>query len=112
MQQTRYTDQITAAEWRWVMIWATALSLLTLLPFVLVPLILPTQDTTFMGVLHDPEGAVSGLSSMRLGERGEWLWRDLHTPEPQTGAISDVIYVVLGQIARVSEFRFLLKTGL
>lgn len=103
MQQTRYTDQITAAEWRWVMIWATVLSLLTLLPFVLVPLVLPSQDTTFMGVLHDPEGAVSGLASMRLGERGEWLWRDLHTPEPQNGAISDVIYIVLGQVARVIQ---------
>jgi hypothetical protein len=100
MQQTRYTDQITAAEWRWVTIWATALSLLTLLPFVLVPFALPDQDATFMGILHDPEGTVSGLASMRLGERGEWLWRDLHTPEPQNGAISDVIYVVLGHIAR------------
>jgi hypothetical protein len=103
MQQTRYTDQITAAEWRWVMIWATALALLTLLPFVLVPLILPSQDPMFMGVLHDPEGAVSGLASMRLGERGEWLWRNLHTPEPQTGVISDVIYVVLGHVARVIQ---------
>ena len=101
MQPTRYTDQITAAEWRWVTVWATALSLLTLLPFVLVPLILPGPDATFMGILHDPEGAVSGLASMRLGERGEWLWRDLYTPEPQNGAISDVIYVVLGQAARV-----------
>lgn len=101
MQQTRYTDQITAAEWRWVLIWATALSLLTLLPFVLVPMVLPDQDTKFMGVLHDPEGAVSGLASMRLGEQGAWLWRDIHTPEPQNGAISDVIYVVLGQIAHV-----------
>lgn len=101
MQQTRYTDQITAAEWRWVLIWATALALLTLLPFVLVPLILPGENAAFMGVLHDPEGAVSGLASMRLGERGEWLWRDLHTPEPQNGTISDVIYIVLGQIARV-----------
>jgi hypothetical protein len=103
MQQTRYTDQITTAEWRWVTIWATVLALLTLLPFVMVPLIFPEQDATFMGALHDPEGAVSGLASMRLGERGEWLWRDLHTPEPQNGAISDVVYVVLGQISRVVQ---------
>ncbi|MBK8138672.1 MAG: hypothetical protein IPK52_23150 [Chloroflexi bacterium] len=103
MQYSRYTEQITAAEWRWVLILATALVILAMLPFALVPVALNGQSRSFMGVVHDPQEAASALASVRLGVQNEWLWRDLHTPEPQRGIVSDSLYIVLGQIARISR---------
>ena len=37
MQYTRYTEQITTGEWRWVQIFSVALVILAMLPFALVP---------------------------------------------------------------------------
>lgn len=103
MQYTRYTEQITTGEWRWVQIFSVALVILAMLPFALVPMALGGQSSSFMGVVHDPEGSASALASVRLGMQDEWLWRDLHTPEPQRGVVSDTLYILLGQLARITR---------
>jgi hypothetical protein len=100
MHKPQYTDQITTAEWRWLLVCSAGLALAILLPFVFLPSALGGRIDGFAGVLHDPEGSASAIASMRLGERDEWLWRDLHTPEPQPGIVADALYIMLGHLAR------------
>ncbi|MBK9123923.1 MAG: hypothetical protein IPM16_12520 [Chloroflexi bacterium] len=100
--QTRYTGQVTAAEWRWVMTGATILALFILLPMILLPMRLTDPARAFMGALHTPEDAAQVLSTMRIGQDSEWLWRTLHTGETQPGLLADPLYIVVGQLARIT----------
>lgn len=99
MHHTRYVQQVSAAEWRWVMLCSAVLLLLVMLPFALMPLALQ-PSSVFMGVAHAPETSAATLASTHIGMRGGWLWTALHTPEPQTAIIADVIYMLLGQLSR------------
>src|SRR5690606_22859917 len=43
------------------------------------------------------------LSKMMLGMQGQWLVNFQHTPEPHSGAFLQVIYPLLGQLARLID---------
>jgi hypothetical protein len=99
-----YTGHISPAEWRWVTVVSSALVLLALVPFLGVVLSAPIQrDQQFMGALHDYPAAASNLAKIVQGMRGEWLSRYLHTPEPHNGVLIDTLYILLGQISRVTS---------
>lgn len=100
--QTRYTGQVTAAEWRWVMTGATILALFILLPMILLPMRLTDPSRVFMGGVHAPEDTAQVLSAVRIGQSDDWLWRALHTGETQPGILADPLYIVLGQLARIT----------
>ncbi|NDJ59773.1 MAG: hypothetical protein GYB67_01540 [Chloroflexi bacterium] len=97
---SRQTIYIAAAEWRWVILVACALVLLTFVPLLWVAL-MGTPNWQFMGVLHNYQDGATYLSKMALGENGSWLVTFQHTPEPHAGAFIQVLYVLLGQLARV-----------
>lgn len=97
--QTRQAVHIVAAEWRWVIIVASALILLTFAPLVWVALA-GTSSWQFMGALHNYLDGATYLSKIVQGQRGAWLIFFEHTPEQYPGAFMQVIYPLLGHVAR------------
>lgn len=95
-----YNAHITPAEWRWVTVFGVGLVLLAFTPFVLILLSgVGASDWQFMGVLHNYRDGATYLSKMFLGTQGELLVQFLHTPEPHSGALIQVLYPLLGRIA-------------
>ncbi|MBZ0294429.1 MAG: hypothetical protein K8L99_17835 [Anaerolineae bacterium] len=100
--QSGYTTHITPAEWRWVTLAAAILVLLAFTPFVLMT-INGVSGWQFMGVLHNHRDGATYLSKMMLGAEGEWLVSFQHTPEPHTGAMLMMIYVILGHVSGLTS---------
>lgn len=99
-----YTGHISPAEWRWVTVIGSALVLMALLPFLWIVLNTPAQNQQqFMGTLHDYPVSASNLAKVVQGQRGAWLARYVHTPEPHNGVLIDSIYILLGQISRITS---------
>ncbi len=100
MTHSGYNAHITPAEWRWVTVFGVGLVLLAFAPFVLMLLSgLAASDWQFMGVLHNYRDGATYLSKMFLGTQGRLLLQFQHTPEPHNGALIQVLYPLLGQIA-------------
>jgi hypothetical protein len=100
MMQSGFTAHIAPTEWRWVILVATALVLLAFAPYGLL-VISGVSETgwQFMGILHNSRDGATYLSKMMLGVAGEWLVHFQHTPEAHDGALIQVIYPLLGQLA-------------
>src|SRR5215218_7010137 len=98
--QSRQTVHIMSAEWRWVVIVGSALVLLAFSPLLCVALH-GTPGWQFMGVLHNYQDGATYISKMRLGFEGNWLVYFQDTPEAHSGAFIQVIYLLLGHLARV-----------
>ncbi len=98
--QSRQTVHITAAEWRWVILIGSALVLFAFSPLLWVAL-KGTSNWQFMGVLHNYQDGATYISKMRLGYDGSWLVYFQHTPEQHSGAFIQVIYLLLGHVARL-----------
>lgn len=101
--RTGYTGHITPVEWRWVIVVSSMLVLIALLPFLWVVLSGASQNQQFMGALHQYPGTASHLGRIIQGTRGEWLGRYLLTPEPHNGVLIDGIYILLGQVSRLTS---------
>jgi hypothetical protein len=95
------------AEWRWVIVICTMLVLLAFAPFLWIVLS-GADDWRFQGTLHNYQDGGSYLSKMDQGVDGAWLVNFRHTPEPHHGAFIQVIYPLLGQIARITSLSPLL----
>lgn len=98
--QSRQVVHIMSAEWRWVILIGSALVLVAFSPLVWVAL-RGTADWQFMGVLHNFLDGATYISKMHLGSDGSWLVYFQHTPELHAGAFIQVIYLLLGQLARL-----------
>ncbi len=98
--QSRQTVHITAAEWRWVILIGSALVLFAFSPLLWVAL-RGTSNWQFMGALHNYQDGATYISKMRLGFDGGWLVYFQHTPEQHSGAFIQVIYLLLGHLARL-----------
>ncbi len=98
--QSRQTVHIISAEWRWVIIVGSALVLLAFSPLLWVAL-RGTPNWQFMGALHNFQDGATYISKIRLGYEGDWLVYFQHTPEQHSGAFIQVIYLFLGQLARL-----------
>ncbi|QPC80599.1 hypothetical protein G4Y79_12840 [Phototrophicus methaneseepsis] len=98
--QSTYTGYVGRAEWRWVSVVTALVVILTTLPYLVVAFY-PSSEH-FLGVLyHYQDGAVY-LSKMMQGAQGAWLVHFQHTPEPHLSALIYPIYIILGQLARLS----------
>jgi len=98
--QSRQTVHIMSAEWRWVILVGSALVLLAFSPLLWVAL-RGVSDWQFMGVLHNFQDGATYLSKMQLGYEGNWLVYFQHTPERHSGAFIQVLYLLLGHLARL-----------
>ncbi len=98
--QSRQAVYIIASEWRWVIVVGSALVLLTFAPLLWVALT-GTSEWQFMGALHNYLDGATYLSKIVQGQRGNWLIFFQHTPERFAGALIQVIYPLLGHVARV-----------
>lgn len=97
----RYIVHISAAEWRWVILVASALALLAFAPLVWVAA-RGIPEWQFMGALHNYLDGATYYSKMMLGLNGEWLVYFQHTPEAHSGAFIQILYLILGHLSRVS----------
>ena len=99
--QTRSSVHIASTEWRWVILTGCALVLLAFLPLLWVA-VTGTGDWQFMGTLHNYLDGATYLSKMTLGLNGEWMVVFQHTPESHTGAFIQIVYPLLGHLARLA----------
>jgi len=91
------------SEWRWVVFVSLALLLLGFLPFILLAFAQTQgQEWAFMGVIHDFNESATLLARMKQGEDGQWLTHFLFTPEQHLSALVHPLYVLLGQLSRVT----------
>lgn len=98
--QSRQTVHIMSAEWRWVILVGSALVLLAFAPLLWVAL-RGISGWQFMGALHNFQDGATYISKMHLGYDGSWLVYFQHTPELHSGAFIQVIYLLLGHLARL-----------
>jgi hypothetical protein len=91
---------ITKAEWRWLLIAATIIAVLSCLPYVYASVAGPVGHT-FGGFLINVTDGNSYLAKMRQGYEGEWLYRLAFSPEEQRGIFVFTLYLGLGHLARI-----------
>ncbi len=94
---------IEPREWRWVIIVSCGLALLAISPFFWVSYknLTLEQDVFFVGALHDYANGAGDLARIYLASTDRWLSSYLHTPEPDGGALIDMVYIILGQLSRL-----------
>jgi hypothetical protein len=78
-----------------------ALVFIAFIPFMVVALTNSSSQWQFMGMLNNPRDGATYLSKMMQGEEGDWMVHFQHTPEDHAGAFIQVLYPVLGQMARI-----------
>lgn len=98
--QSRQTIHIMPGEWRWVILVGIVLVLLAFAPLLWVALH-GTPGWQFMGALHNYQDGATYISKIRLGYEGSWLVYFQETPETHNGAFIQVIYLMLGHLARL-----------
>lgn len=100
--QTLHSVDISAREWRWVIILSGFLVALTLLPYAWA-LIQNEGDEgwQFMGILANPLDGATYLSKIEQGRQGSWLFELRHSPEAHDGAGFHTFYLFLGHTARI-----------
>mgnify|MGYP000844850803 CR=1 FL=1 len=102
MQTLRSVD-ISAAEWRWVILISGILVTLTLLPYAWALASNHAEDDwQFMGMLANPKDGATYLSKIEQGRNGAWLFELRHTPERHNPAGFHVFYLMLGHAARLT----------
>ncbi len=101
MQRLR-SIQISPAEWRWVFIVGGVLAAVTLLPYAwALAANASAEEWQFMGILANPQDGATYLSKIEQGRNGAWLINFMHTPEAHASAAIQVLYPLLGQMARL-----------
>ncbi|MBX3063495.1 MAG: hypothetical protein KF726_11000 [Anaerolineae bacterium] len=108
MQQVR-ADEVSAAEWRWVILFSGLLVAITLIPYAWAfASDAPNDNWQFMGMLHNHIDGASYLAKMEQGIQGNWLFQLTYTPEPHMGAAIQMFYLALGHLARLLSLPALL----
>lgn len=98
------TTHVDRAEWRWVTFISITFLLIAFLPFILIAILNPPDDQwQFLGVLHDYQDGAASLSRIQQGADGQILVYFLHTPEAHESALIQPLYVLLGQLSRLSH---------
>jgi hypothetical protein len=88
---------VSRREWQRVILFASAVMLVTTLPYV-IGWLLQGDRWQFGGFLFGTEDGYSYLAKMRLGTRGDWLFTIRYTAEPHQGALLFLPYILLGKL--------------
>jgi len=92
---------ISGSEWRWVLLWTMAASLVVNVPY-LFGWAVSTPRTQFGGAVYNVQDVNSYLAKMRQGARGEWLFHIPYTVEEHPGTIIYLFYLLLGKVAALT----------
>lgn len=90
--------KITAAEKRWVIIFALVVLAVTTLP-VLLGFWMQGSDWKFTGFFIGVEDGNSYIAKMSIGTSGGWLFNTPYTAYPQNGFLAFLPYILLGKLA-------------
>jgi hypothetical protein len=108
------------SEFRWVLAWAVAITLLASVPYLWGVWVAP-PDYRFLGLTHNIDDGAVYLSWMRQVADGRLTFVNLFTNEPVTAQQFNVLIVLMGWFARLTHvpliwvfhlFRVLLGVGL
>lgn len=91
---------VTREERRWAFICASALFLLTSLPY-LMGFWSQGSHWVYTGFVFGVEDGNSYIAKMLTGSMGSWLFRTPYTAYPQNGALAFLPYILLGKLAAV-----------
>jgi hypothetical protein len=94
--------RVTRSEWRWVLIFAAAASVLLAIPYI-AAYSAQGRESRFSGFLFGVEDGNSYIADLRLGADGAWLFRIPYTNEPQDGALIYLPFLILGKLAGGAE---------
>lgn len=83
---------------RFPLVFATVLSAVSLLPYLLAYLWTPPGHH-FAGFFFIADDATTYLAKMRQGAEGSWLWTDPYTSEPHGGVFLFSFYLLFGHLA-------------
>lgn len=89
---------IRREEWRWVVVFAVTVMLVTSLPYLFAG----TQsgdNQVFTGSLIGVEDGNSYIAKMLRGNAGDWFFTTPYTPYPQTTTVAFIPYLLLGKLA-------------
>jgi hypothetical protein len=101
MQGVR-TDEVSASEWRWVIIFGGLLVAFTLLPYAwALASDAPNDNWQFMGMLHAHIDAATYMAKIEQGASGQWLFTIDYSPESSPGAAINMYYIALGHLSRL-----------
>ena len=101
MNDSQTVRRIQPAEFRWVILAASIVALLSLLPYVVVALTTPA-GMQFGGALVNPVDGQSYLAKMRQGYDGAWLFRLPFTAGDEPDAFLFTYHLALGHLARIT----------
>lgn len=87
----------------WVLGWAIAIVLLSSVPYVWGMLIRPPGHQ-FLGLTHNIDDGAVYLSWMRQAADGHFFIRNLFTNDPQPAKAFNVLFLLMGLVARVTGF--------
>ncbi|MCL5102629.1 MAG: hypothetical protein M1133_00750 [Armatimonadetes bacterium] len=111
--------KVDKSERNWVLAWAIAIVLLASTPY-LVGLIITPHGYHFLGLTHNIDDGAVYLSWMRQAADGHFFIRNLFTNEPQAARQINLLFLAMGNFARVTHlpliwvfhiFRVLLGVG-
>ena len=95
------SPRISAKEWRWALIWSSAILAISCAPYFFAALTSPA-GWRFAGILVNPLDGQSYLAKMQQGVMGEWLFHLTYTPEAHDGALIFTFYLALGHVAALT----------
>lgn len=91
-------ERVNHSERRWVYGFATAVTLLTMLPY-LIGFSVQGDDFRFTGFVIAVEDGNSYIAKMLSGMSGAWLFRSPYSAMPQAGVVMFLPYILLGKLA-------------
>lgn len=101
--QPPQNDYIAPYEWRWVLLLGGLMLLVALAPFAVMDMARPATDSSFGGLVHDIPDAGAAVAAMRQSLSPDaGLPQPLYTPEPLSGLLTELIYVVLGRFSALA----------
>ena len=93
---------LSLSEWRWALLWASLIMLITSVPYI-YGFSLSSPQQQFSGFVIGVEDMNSYLAKMRLGSEGGWLFYLPYTAEPHQGAYIYGFYLLLGKVTHLSN---------
>jgi hypothetical protein len=87
-------------EWLWVVVVTAIVLLLSSIPYW-VGYRAQTDEFVFSGAVFDRLDVDVHLASMQRGAQGSWAYQMRFTSEPHPGVYSKLVYIILGQAARI-----------